>query len=158
MVMKKIITFLICLIIPLAVGGISGFATVTGIESWYSTINKPFFNPPNWIFAPMWTTLYAIMGVGLYLIWQSPKSESRKNALIVFGIQLALNFLWSFLFFYFESPGIALIEISVLWIAILMMIVFFRKVNITAGNLQIPYLLWVSFASCHLVAKLISIP
>lgn len=145
--MKKILTFLVCLAIPLAVGGISGFATVTGIDTWYSTINKPSFNPPNWLFAPVWTTLYALMGIGLFLVWRSPESQDRKNALTIFGIQLFLNFCWSFLFFYFESPGIAFMEILVLWVSILMMIFFFRKVSPTAAYLQIPYLLWVSFAS-----------
>jgi benzodiazapine receptor len=146
--MKKILTFIICLALPLAVGGISGFATVTGIDSWYSAVNKPFFNPPNWIFAPVWTSLYAIMGIGLFLIWQSPVSKKRSNALIIFAIQLALNFVWSFLFFYFENPGLALIEILILWLSILVMILYFRKVRLLAGNLQIPYLIWVSFATC----------
>ena len=146
--MKKILTFILCLAIPLTIGGISGFATVTGIESWYSALNKPFFNPPNWIFAPVWTTLYALMGLGLFLIWQSPKSIERTNAIAIFAIQIALNFVWSFLFFYFENPGFALIEILFLWIAIFMMILYFRKINKVAGNIQIPYLLWVSFATC----------
>ena len=146
--MKKILPFIICLALPLAVGGISGFATVTGIDSWYSAVNKPFFNPPNWIFAPVWTSLYAIMGIGLFLIWRSPVSKERSNALIIFAIQLALNFVWSFLFFYFENPGLALIEILILWMSILVMIFYFRKVRLLAGNLQIPYLIWVSFATC----------
>lgn len=146
--MKKILTFIICLAIPLAIGGISGFATVTGIDSWYYAVNKPVFNPPNWIFAPVWTSLYAIMGIGLFLIWQSPLSKERSNALTIFAIQLALNFVWSFLFFFFENPGLALIEIVFLWMSILMMIFYFRKVKTLAGNLQIPYLIWVSFATC----------
>ncbi len=145
--MKKVFTFLVCLAIPLAVGGISGFATSTGLDSWYSTLNKPSFNPPGWLFAPVWTTLYALMGIGLYLIYTSPKSEERNNALRIFSIQLALNFIWSFLFFFFEKPGLALIEIVMMWVSILMMIFYFRKVNTIAGNIQIPYLLWVSFAS-----------
>ncbi len=145
--MKKVFTFLVCLAIPLAVVGISGFATSTGLDSWYSTLNKPSFNPPGWLFAPVWTTLYALMGIGLYLIYTSPKSEERNNALRIFSIQLALNFIWSFLFFYFEKPGLALIEIVMMWVSILMMIFYFRKVNTIARNIQIPYLLWVSFAS-----------
>jgi tryptophan-rich sensory protein len=145
--MKKALVFILCLALPLAVGSLSGFATVTGIDSWYSTVNKPSFNPPNWLFAPVWTTLYALMGLSLYLVWQSPESQIRKNALIIFGIQLFLNFCWSFLFFYFESPGLAVIEIVFLWVSILMMIFYFIKVKPLAGYLQIPYLLWVSFAS-----------
>ncbi|KPM46851.1 TspO/MBR family protein [Jiulongibacter sediminis] len=145
--MKKALIFILCLAIPLAIGGLSGFATVTGIDSWYSSINKPSFNPPNWIFAPVWTTLYALMGVSLFIVWQSPASQFRTNALIIFGIQLFLNFCWSFLFFYFESPGLALVEIVFLWASILMMIFYFIKVKPIAGYLQIPYIIWVSFAS-----------
>lgn len=145
--MKKLFIFIICVLIPLAVGGISGLATTTGLESWYSTLNKPSFNPPDWLFAPVWTTLYALMGISLFLVWQSPESQLRKNALIIFSIQLALNFLWSFLFFYFENPGLAFLEIVLLWVSILMMIFYFIKVKPIAGYLQIPYILWVSFAS-----------
>lgn len=145
--MRKILTFIFCLLIPLTVGAISGFATSAGITTWYANLNKPFFNPPNWIFAPVWTTLYALMGVGLFLIYSSPKTQVRKNSLMIFGIQLFLNFCWSFLFFYFESPLIAFIEIIFLWVSILMMIFYFKKINKTAAYLQIPYLCWVSFAS-----------
>ncbi len=144
--MKKIITFIICLAIPLTVGGISGFATVTGLNSWYNTLNKPSFNPPNWLFGPVWTFLYILMGIGLYLIWQSPKNQERKNALIIFGLQLFLNFCWSFIFFYLENPGLAVLELTGLWVTIWMMIFYFRKVNKTASFIQVPYLLWVTFA------------
>ena len=144
---KVFITILICLLIPLAIGGISGFATATSITDWYVTLNKPSFNPPNYLFAPVWTTLYALMGISLFLVWKSPEGRDRNNALVIFAVQIALNFIWSFLFFKFNLVGVALVEIVLLWISILMMIIFFRRISKLAAFLQIPYLLWVSFAS-----------
>ena len=144
---KVFITILICLLIPLAIGGISGFATATSITDWYVTLNKPSFNPPNYLFAPVWTTLYALMGISLFLVWKSPEGRDRNNALVIFAVQIALNFIWSFLFFKFNLVGVALVEIVLLWISILMMIIFVRRISKLAAFLQIPYLLWVSFAS-----------
>ncbi len=138
---------ILCIVIPLAIGGISSFATSSSIKTWFVTLKKPSFNPPNYLFAPVWTVLYILMGISLYLIWQSPSSDARTNALIVFSIQLLLNFAWSFIFFYFRKISGALIDILLLWIAIIIMIVFFCGINQTAGLLQIPYLLWVSFAT-----------
>jgi len=144
---KVLVTLIICLLIPLAIGGISGFATATSINDWYVTLNKPSFNPPNYLFAPVWTTLYSLMGISLFLVWKLPKGRDRNNALLIFALQLTLNFAWSFLFFKFNLPGVALVEIVLLWISILMMIIFFSRVSKLAAYLQIPYLLWVSFAS-----------
>jgi len=144
---KVFITLLICLLIPLAIGGISGFATATSITDWYVALIKPSFNPPNYLFAPVWTTLYALMGISLFIIWRSPTGRMRNNALVIFAVQITLNFFWSFLFFKFKLPGVALIEIVLLWTSILMMIIFFKRVSKLAAFLQIPYLLWVSFAS-----------
>jgi len=144
---KVIGALIICLIIPLAVGGISGFATATSITDWYVTLNKPSFNPPNYLFAPVWTTLYALMGISLFFVWKSSEGRDRNNALVIFTIQLTLNFIWSFLFFKFNLIGVALVEIVLLWISILMMIIFFRRISKLAAFLQVPYLLWVSFAS-----------
>ncbi len=144
---KIFITLLICLLIPLSIGGISGFATATSITDWYVALNKPSFNPPNYLFAPVWTTLYALMGISLFLVWKSPEGRDRNNALVIFAVQIALNFIWSFLFFKFNLIGVALVEIVLLWISILMMIIFFRRISKLAAFLQIPYLLWVSFAT-----------
>lgn len=145
--MRKVITFIICISIPLMVGGIAGFATSSAIGSWYAELNKPSFNPPNYLFGPVWSTLYFLMGISLFLIWQASESEVRKKALRLFLIQLALNFAWSFIFFYFQSPSWAFLEIIILWIFIVLWIVVSLKVSKVAGYLQIPYLLWVSFAS-----------
>ncbi|MFN8115039.1 MAG: TspO/MBR family protein [Bacteroidia bacterium] len=110
-------------------------------------MNKPSFNPPNYLFGPVWTTLYILMGISLYMILQSDSNELRKKAVTIFSIQLFLNFCWSFIFFNFQSLGLAFVEIILMWISILTMIIIFYKINKTAALFQIPYLLWVSFAS-----------
>ncbi len=145
--MNRYLKLALCILLPLMVGGISGFATATSINTWYVTLNKPFFNPPNYLFGPVWTTLYILMGISLYLILQTPKNELRKKAITIFAVQLFLNFWWSFIFFKFQYLGVALIEIITMWIYILMMIIYFRKIHKTAAYLQIPYLIWVSFAT-----------
>ena len=144
------ITFMklfISLLITLTVGGISGYATANSIGTWYATLNKPPFNPPNWLFGPVWTLLYVLMGIALYLVWRLPASSAQKTALAVFGFQLLLNFLWSFIFFKFHFIGWALLEIIVLWGAILLTIIVFSHLSKTSSWLLLPYLLWVSFAS-----------
>lgn len=145
--MKTILKFILCITIPLMVGAISGIATVSNIPTWYVTLNKPSFNPPNYLFAPVWTTLYVLMGISLFMILQATKSILKTQAIKAFSVQLVLNFCWSFLFFQFHTLGIALIEIIMLLCCILWMIFSFYKINKTAALLNIPYLLWVSFAS-----------
>ncbi|MGE0637409.1 MAG: TspO/MBR family protein [Bacteroidia bacterium] len=143
----KWVTLAACIGGVLLIGFTSGIATAGGMRGWYDALEKPFFNPPSWVFGPAWTTLYTLMGIGLYMILQTPKSDARTTALIIFGVQLALNFAWSFLFFYFHRPGIALMEILTLWTFILLMILQFHKLSPTTGLLQLPYLAWVSFAT-----------
>ena len=138
---------LVCILIPLGVGGFAGMATANGIDSWYITLVKPSFNPPNAIFAPVWTFLYLLMGISFYLVIQSARGQQLFRAYLIFGGQLLLNFIWSFLFFYFQEIGWALAEIVLLWLSILGMIVFFHGINKTAAYLLIPYLCWVSFAT-----------
>ncbi|MBM3205921.1 tryptophan-rich sensory protein, partial [Candidatus Shapirobacteria bacterium] len=122
--------------------------TNPSIPTWYATLNKPSFNPPNWLFAPVWTILFILMGISLFLIWKKGlKTKGVKTALSIFSIQLVLNIAWSFFFFKFQSPFWAFIEIIILWFFILLMILKFFKINKAAGFLLIPYLLWVSFAS-----------
>lgn len=116
-------------------------APPAGGLTWYATLNKPAFSPPNWIFGPVWTVLYVLMGISLYLVWTKKKVPS------VFWIQLILNALWSIIFFGMTNPILALVDIAVLWIAIVLTIKAFSKINKLAGNLLIPYLIWVSFAS-----------
>jgi translocator protein len=144
---NQYLKLILSIAIPLGIGGIAGTATVPAIQGWYMALNKPFFNPPNWIFGPVWTALYFLMGVSLYLIWSLPASTARNSALRFFAIQLIFNFGWSFIFFYFKQMGIALIEISMLWIVILLMIRNFHKIRPIAAWINIPYLMWVSFAT-----------
>jgi len=144
---KIILTLLICLFIPLAIGGISGYATASGLSEWYINLHKPSFNPPGYLFGPVWTLLYLLMGISLFIIWSSPKKQNRTNAIIIFSAQLALNFLWSFLFFKFKLVGLALLDIVLIWISILLMIISFNRASKVAAYLQIPYLLWVTFAT-----------
>ena len=145
--MKNFLKLSLCILSTLLVGGIGGFATATSITNWYVNINKPWFNPPNYLFGPVWTTLYILMGISIYMILQSPKTELRKKAIAIFCIQLFLNFCWSFIFFKFQLLGLAFIEIILMWASILTMIIVFFEINKKAALIQIPYLLWVSFAS-----------
>jgi translocator protein len=122
--------------------------TTPSITTWYAQLNKPFFNPPNWIFAPVWTILFFLMGVSLFIVWDKKlKNIKKDNAIKIFFLQLILNLFWSLAFFGLHMPVLALIIIYVLWISIFMMIKNFRKISKASGNLQIPYLVWVSFAS-----------
>lgn len=128
-------------------GGIGSLFTFSAIPAWYAALQKPFFNPPNWLFGPVWSTLYFLMGVSLYLILnkKSQKKEKRQG-LAYFFVQLFLNALWSIIFFGFHLPVFAFLEIIILWIMIFFTIKYFLKVVKTAGWLLIPYLAWVSFA------------
>jgi translocator protein len=134
------------LLITIGVGAIAGFATASNISGWYSEISKPSFNPPNWIFGPVWTLLYILMGIALYLIWKQPGSPQRSKALRFFFVQLLLNFCWSFIFFYFHQIGLALIDIFLLWISIILTMFYFSGINKIASWLLLPYICWVSFA------------
>ncbi len=145
--MNRYLKLTLCILLPLLIGGISGYATASGINIWYMGLNKPFFNPPNYLFGPVWSMLYILMGISFYRILQSQDSELKRKAILIFCIQLVLNFLWSFLFFRFQMLAISFIEIIIMWISIATMIYTFTKIDKTAAYLQIPYLLWVSFAS-----------
>jgi translocator protein len=138
----------ISILIPLLVGFISGLFTTSGVNGWYATANKPWFNPPNWIFAPVWTALYVLMGVALFLVWKSGADKNLKQtAFILFAVQLALNFCWSFIFFKMQQTGWAFAEILAMWLMILFTILWFGKISSTAAWLLLPYISWVSFAS-----------
>ena len=146
--MNNVIKGLISIMLPLVVGGLSGFFTTSSISGWYTTINKPSFNPPNWIFGPVWTLLYIMMGIALFIIWKSETDAVlKKQALIFFFIQLVINFCWSLLFFFCESPGWALIDIVLMWVFILLTIFSFSKISSLSAWLLVPYISWVSFAA-----------
>ena len=118
------------------------------VDSWYLKIIKPSFSPPDWIFGPVWSVLYLMMGISLYLVWfQETLGVYIKTALIIFGIQLFLNIAWSFFFFRAHSPLFALFDIAFLWLAIVFTIIYFYPISFVAAWLLVPYLIWVSFAS-----------
>ena len=129
------------------IGGISGSFTSASINTWYVTLNKPWFNPPNWIFGPVWTLLYLMMGIAFYMIWKSEAVNAvKQTAVILFAAQLLVNFLWSLIFFYLKQPGWAMIDIILMWILIVATIFSFGKISSTAAWLMLPYICWVSFA------------
>jgi tryptophan-rich sensory protein len=135
-------------LIPIIIGGLSGFFTANNVGTWYTTIQKPSWNPPNWIFGPVWTTLYILMGIALYLVWKEDSSDFlKKLAIVFFTLQLVLNFFWSFIFFQQHEMGWALVEIIALWLAILVTIFSFANISKTAAWLLVPYIAWVSFAT-----------
>lgn len=141
---KLIVSVGLCLFVGFA----GSFATINAIPTWYATLQKPFFSPPNWIFAPVWTILYVFMGLAAYLVWHKGlQKKAIKFALKLFLIQLVLNFFWSIIFFGYRLPGLALGEIILLWIAIFLTIKAFFPINKYAAYLLIPYLTWVSFAT-----------
>lgn len=144
--MSKYVKLGISLILPQLAGGLGAIFTITSIESWYSTLIKPTWNPPSWLFGPVWTILYVLMGIACYLIWTSEHPE-KKALLRLYFIQLILNALWSPAFFGMQSPILGLLVIVPLWAAILLSIIQFRKVSLLTSGLMVPYLLWVSFAT-----------
>lgn len=129
-------------------GIIGSFFTVSSVDSWYQFLIKPVGNPPSWVFGPVWITLYALMGISFYLIWISKADKiTKQTAVIVFGGQLLLNAFWSIVFFGARNPFYALINIILLWIAILITMFWFRKISRPAFLLLVPYILWVTYAS-----------
>ncbi len=145
---NKILKLVVSILVCQAAGLVGSLFTSPAISSWYATIQKPSFNPPNWVFAPAWTLLFLLMGISLYLVWSKNwQDQEKKKALFVFAFQLLLNILWSILFFGLQSPLYAFIEIIILWLAILFTIISFYKISKPAAYLLLPYILWVSFAS-----------
>ena len=143
----KFFKLLVSLIIPIGLGSIAGILTTKEIAGWYDSLNKPSFNPPSYLFGPVWTALYILMGVSMFIIWNTPKTELRQKALAIFGIQLFFNFWWSILFFSFHTVFLSVIDILLMWTLIIYMISLFKRIKPVAAYLQIPYLLWVSFAT-----------
>jgi tryptophan-rich sensory protein len=141
---KLAAAILVCII----VGSSGSLVTMTGPGSWYESLQKPFFTPPGWVFAPVWITLFILMGIALYLVWESgTEHRAVRAALGLFGVQFALNVTWSFLFFGLRSPLLGLIDIVILWVMIVATIAAFYRVRTTAAYLLIPYIAWVSLAT-----------
>jgi len=146
--MNKTVKIAIALIICLMVGYSASVVTRPSVETWYPTIIKPSFNPPNWVFMPVWTILYIFMAVAAGLVWDKIKEQNEevKKALGFFLIQLTLNAIWSYIFFGLKNPMLAFVEIALLWLMIYETYFKFDKINKIAGYLLIPYMAWVAFA------------
>lgn len=145
--MKKqnILKLIFAIVICQMAGIIGSLFTTPSIPGWYATLDKPAFNPPSWIFGPVWIFLYLLMGIALYLVLIDKKKDKRA-ALWLFGTQLVLNSIWSIIFFGLQNPFYALIELVILWIAIVLTIWQFWKINVKAGALLLPYIAWGTFA------------
>ena len=145
---KKYMYIGVSVAVCLLIGFLAGFATQSSVDSWYTTLEKPGFTPPNWLFAPVWTLLYILMGIAAGLVWSRGFYHLWvKTALYHFGFQLLLNASWSIVFFGLQKPMWALLIIAALIVLILLTIRWFRVVSSTAAWLMAPYLLWVVFAS-----------
>ena len=143
-IFKLIISIVICQL----TGVIGSIFTRPAISTWYATLRKPSFTPPDWVFAPVWILLFFLMGIAVYVVWLKGLREKQiRKAMILFGGQLILNALWSWIFFGLRSPLAGFIEISILSVVIIFTIQAFFKISKTAGALLIPYFLWVAFAS-----------
>jgi len=143
--MKNIYWLILSLVVTFFTAFLGSQVTTPSIDNWYQSLQKPFFNPPNWIFAPVWTLLFFLMAVSFYLILINSK-RNFKN-IILFFTQLIFNFLWSYCFFFLHNPKLAFVDIIILIILVILTYKNFVKINKTAGLLLLPYLAWISFAS-----------
>jgi len=148
--MKNLGKLIFSIIICELAGIVGSIFTAPAVKTWYPTLIKPSFKPPNWLFAPVWTALFLLMGIAMFLVW-----KRDKKGLGIFFTQLVFNILWSIMFFGLKSPLLGFIVIIVLWILILMTIIRFFKISKPAGWLLIPYIFWVSFATILNLAILI---
>jgi translocator protein len=147
---KKVLKLIFFVILCEIIGASGSIFTIPNIPIWYVNLAKPFFSPPNWIFAPVWTTLFLLMGISLYIIWENKEKnllKIKKLAISWFSVQFAFNVLWSYLFFGLRNPFYGFIGIIFLWFSIILTIIYFYRINKKAAYLLVPYLLWVSFAS-----------
>ncbi len=140
---------ILAILISELAGILGSAATMPSIPTWYATLEKPALNPPSWVFGPVWTTLYALMGIAAFLVWKHYSGRRKSQvttALKIFGVQLLLNVSWSVIFFGLQNPGLAMVNIIALWLAIAWTMVVFYSISRLAAYLLVPYLLWVSFA------------
>lgn len=146
--MRTFLKFVLSTIVCLGSGVIGSLFTFSAITEWYSLLNRPSFAPPNWVFAPVWTGLYFLMGISLFLVWRRSSSEKKVGrSLILFFVHLVFNTLWSIVFFGLHQIFLSLLIILVLWFLIILVILNFYKINKTSAYLLVPYLYWVTFAS-----------
>jgi benzodiazapine receptor len=147
MKLRAVVRLAACIAVSELAGIIGSVFTTPSIPGWYAALARPAFNPPNRVFGPVWTTLFALMGVALFLVWQKKEDrQAKKYAVIAFFVQLGLNTLWSILFFGLQSPAWAFVDIVALWFGIVVTMLLFYRISKSAAWLLLPYLLWVSFA------------
>jgi len=144
--LRTVLGLFVALVVVFSAAAVGGAATSSSVGDWYQALRKPPFNPPAWVFGPVWTALYAMMAVAAWLVWRRRGFADAQLPLALFGLQLALNAAWSVLFFGLRNPGLALVDIVLLWAAILGTLLTFRPISAPAAALLSPYLAWVSFA------------
>lgn len=145
---RSFLGLLAAIALPLGAGALGAIPTASAVPTWYRHIKKPRWNPPSWVFAPVWTLLYGLMGTAVWLVWRlGPEKPEVRRAVSLYGVQLLLNGLWTPIFFGLRSPGLALAEIVPLWGVLAATIVQFFKVRPVAGLLLLPYLMWTTFAT-----------
>jgi tryptophan-rich sensory protein len=145
---RSIVACVVSVLIPQIVGALAGFATMSSVNDWYPTLEKPWFTPPDWLFAPAWITLYTLMGIASFLVWRQGWAHGEVRwALGLYAVQLALNAAWSPAFFGAQSPGLGLLVIVPLLIAVVATTRQFWSVSTTAGAMMVPYVAWVAYAT-----------
>ena len=137
----------VVVVVTFAAAGIGSVFTSGSVSEWYPSIEKPSWTPPGWLFGPVWTALYTLMAVAAWVIWRKEGWAGARAALVLYGVQLALNAAWSPLFFGLRMPGVAFAELVVLWMAVIATAVAFWKKSPLAGALLVPYVLWTTFAA-----------
>ncbi|HMA43645.1 MAG TPA: TspO/MBR family protein [Gemmatimonadales bacterium] len=148
MTFRSSAALIVAVLVPLAVGMLGSFSTMDSVRTWYPTLVRPSFAPPAWVFGPVWTTLYVMMGVASWLVWcQGFARPEVRSALVLYGVQLVFNLVWSWLFFGLQRPFVALLEIVVLLVLIGVTTIRFAAVSRGAALLLLPYLAWVAFAT-----------
>jgi benzodiazapine receptor len=145
---KGLLAAIVSIVIALAVGAVGGLATASSVTTWYAGLAKPWFNPPNAVFGPVWTILYVLMALAAWLVWRArPAAGRRRMSLVLYAVQLILNLAWSLIFFGLCQPGLALVEVVGLLAAVLATAAAFWRIDRRAGLLMVPYAAWVAFAS-----------
>jgi tryptophan-rich sensory protein len=144
---NKFIKLFVIVLICEGAGILGSIFTFSAIPTWYAGLNKPIFSPPNFVFGPVWTALYFLMGLSLFLVLEKKLKKEKQKLIFFFGVQLVLNFTWSLIFFGLKDPGLAFINIAMLWASIVLLIYEFWRFSKPAALLLLPYLFWVSFAS-----------
>ncbi|MDC0987415.1 tryptophan-rich sensory protein [Alphaproteobacteria bacterium] len=144
---RNLVSLFAFIVICLIISGIGGAITASSVETWYQALEKPIFNPPDWVFAPVWTLLYIIMGIAAWRVWRLRSFEATGKALGVFALQLGFNLAWSFLFFGLQRIDLALVEIVILLVAIIVNAIMFWRIDRLAGLMLMPYIAWVTYAT-----------